>query len=49
MPINAIYIGVNASEANRDLIIKIAKEKGFTVYQQLNDCESTDIEFEKLY
>lgn len=49
IPINAVYVGVNASEANRDLIIKIAKEKGFTVYQQLNDCESTDIEFEKLY
>lgn len=49
IPVNAVYVGVNASEANRDLIIKIAKEKGFTVYQQLNDYESTDIEFEKLY
>lgn len=48
IPINAVYVGVNATEANRDLIIKIAKEKGFKVYQQLNDCESTDIEFEKL-
>ena len=48
IPINAIYIGVNSSEANRDFIIKIAKEKGYKVYQQLNDCESTDIEFEKL-
>ena len=48
IPINAVYVGVNATEANRDLIIKISKEKGFKVYQQLNDCESTDIEFEKL-
>lgn len=48
IPINAVYVGVNASEANKDFIIKIAKEKGFKVYQQLNDCESTDIEFEQL-
>ncbi len=46
IPIRAVYIGVNASESNRDFIIKISKEKGFKVYQQLNDCESTDIEFE---
>lgn len=46
IPIKAVYVGVNASEANRDFIIKIAKEKGFKIYQQLNDCESTDIEFE---
>lgn len=49
IPIKAVYIGVNASEANRDFIIKVAKEKGFRVYQQLNDCESTDIEFELLF
>lgn len=48
IPINAVYIGVNTSEANRDFIIKIAKEKNFKVYQQLNDCESTDIEFEQI-
>ena len=48
IPINAVYVGANASEANKDFIIKIAKEKGFKVYQQLNDCESTDIEFEQL-
>lgn len=48
IPINAVYIGVNTSEANRDFIIKISKEKNFKVYQQLNDCESTDIEFEQI-
>ena len=48
IPINAVYIGVNTREANRDFIIKIAKEKNFKVYQQLNDCESTYIEFEQI-
>lgn len=48
MPIKSVYVGVNASEANKDFVCKIAKEKGFKVFQQLNDCESTDIEFEEI-
>lgn len=48
IPIVAVYIGVNVNEDNRNFIIKIAKEKGFKVYQQLNDYESTDIEFEQI-
>lgn len=48
IPTKAVYVGINASEANRDFIMKIAMEKGFKVYQQLNDCESTDIKFEQL-
>lgn len=48
IPIKAIYIGVNVSETNKDLIIKIAKEKGYKVYQQLNNYESTNIEFEQV-
>lgn len=46
--IKAIYIGVNASEANKDFVLKIGKEKGYEIYQQLNDCETCDIEFERI-
>ncbi len=49
IPIKSVYVGVNASEANRDFVCKVAKEIGFKVYQQLNDCESTDIEFEEIF
>lgn len=49
MPITAVYVGAKASEANRDFVIKLAREKGFKVYQQLNDYEACDIDFEEIF
>lgn len=48
LPIKNIYLGYKIKERNKQIILKIAKEKGYGVYQQFIKNESTDFDYKKI-
>ena len=48
LPIKNIYLGYKIKERNKQIILKIAKAKGYDVYQQFINNESTDFDYMKI-
>ncbi len=46
--IKSIYLGKKINDTNKNNVIKIAKEKGINVYQQVDDMDSLSIKYEKI-
>ena len=48
LPIKNIYLGYKVKDRNKQTVLKIAKQKGYGVYQQFINQETTNLEYKKI-